>query len=257
MTVTTTETTETTGTTKLERLEGQQQRLFEREQELLLFLRDSPDREAEARAAWFAEHPTKLPDATSPAGKEAAKAAKAKTELDTIAKNLSALAALLEAERAKQREFLTRRIGKQAEEFRDAERDAVRRAAETFTKLAEDFAAYRTAAEALNSWREAAAAEAGLAGTDLEDWRTSEGRHAVEPIPVDLISFVQMFLDVCLDVFGYGHRTDISRSWDSGRELTRLTPDLRHLAHEVVDVQRVERRTSMKPHLTAGGGWGG
>ncbi len=249
--------TESAGATKLERLEEQQRRLFEREQELLLFLRDSPDREAEARAAWFAERPTKLPDATSPAGKEAAKAQKARSELDSISKNLAALAALIEAERAAQRELLTRRLDRDAERYRDAERDAIRKAGETFARFADDFDTYRTAAEALNSWRESAAAEAGIQGLDLDDWRMSQGRHSVEPVPVDLPSFLAMFVDVCLDVFGDGYRTDAGRAWDSGRELVGLTPDLRHLAHEVADVQRVERRSSAGPHLTAGGGWGG
>ncbi len=249
--------TESTGTTKLERLEEQERTLREREQELLSFLRDSPEREAQFRAEWFAEHPTKLPDALAPAAKESAKAAKARTELDTIAKNLSAVAALLEAERAKQREFLTKRISKQADEFRDAEREAIRKAGETFAQFAQDFDTYRVAAEALNAWRESAAAEAGLAGADLDDWRTSQGQHAVVPVPGDLPAFVQMFLDVCLDIFGDGYRTDTGRSWDSGRALVNLTPDLRHLAHQMVDVQRVERRTSTKPYLTAGAGWGG
>jgi hypothetical protein len=238
----TTVTTESPGRSKLDRLEAQQHRLADRQQELLVYLRDSPEREAQLRAEWFEQHPTRLPDAVSAPGKEAERAQKAQRELDQVEKNLSALAGLLEVERAKQRELVTRRISAQAERYRQAERYAIRKAGETFAQLLEDFLAYKTAAETLNAWREGAAAEAGLQGDTLEGWRNDGGRHAIVPVPADVDAFVEMLLDVSLDAGGNGLRTDSSRRWDDFNELVPLTPDLREHAHAVVDVLRVQRR---------------
>jgi hypothetical protein len=238
----TTATTELPGLSKLARLEEQQHRLADRQQELLVFLRDSPEREAQLRAEWFQDHPTRLPDALSPAGKEAERAQKSQRELDQVEKNLSAIARLLEVERAKQRELLTRRISAQAERYRQAEREAIRKAGVTFAELVDDFLAYKAAAETLNAWREGAAAEAGLQGDTLEDWRNDGGRQAIVPVPADLDAFAEMLLDVCLDAGGNGLRTDSSRNWDEFAELVPLTPDLREHAHTVVDVLRVQRR---------------
>jgi hypothetical protein len=251
----TTATTEIPGLSKLQRLEQQQQRLAERQQELLVYVRDSPEREAQLRAQWFEQHPTRLPDAVSPPGKEAERAHKAERELDQVSKNLSALAGLLEVERGKQRELLTRRISAQAERFRQAEREGVRKAGTTFAQMVEDFLAYKAAVEALNAWREGAAAEAGLQGDALEEWRNDGGRHAIVPVPADLDAFVEMLLDVCLDAGGNGLRTDSSRNWDDFAELVPITPDLREHAHVVVDVLRVQRRHATREGVLRG--WNG
>jgi hypothetical protein len=103
---------------------------------------------------------------------------------------------------------------------------------EVFSTFVTTYDAYKAAVEDLDSWRESAAAGL-LGGDELEQWRSSTARHAVEPIPSDVAAVFETILAVSIDSFVNGYREQASARLDDYGELIALTPDLRGQVAEV------------------------
>ena len=105
--------------------------------------------------------------------------------------------------------------------------------------------------ESFDAWREAQSFELGPAA---EMWRHGPAHHVVEPIPADIGTALQMFLDAAIDPNGHGYRRDNPDNrpvgdWD---ELRKLVPDLRRIVQGIATARGPSRSSLSAPAVSAG-----
>jgi len=253
--------------TKLEQARGALAKWEARAAELDSKLAESQLEEEQARAEALRVAPTQRPGGVgTPVDEIVKRRAKMEKELAGLRADLPhARAAVAEFE-AEERERLFAEHRKEARRRAEAVKETLTVAGVKFEALFEAYLAFVEASEQMNAW--AVEVAAGLTDEETRTrWLHEEARLPLQPVPVDLLAFLDVLVKASCDPHGDGYReTDgEGKRTDDDRVLPTLVPDLRGRNRvAVIEGQHVSKRASgtwfahgYRPHPSGDStGWG-